>query len=121
MAFFAMIVIWRQKIWKFLLPEKPAARVCNALHAQTSHTIRGTWAAQDSRMLAQTSDGPWDTTQNHQTVVVEKSKIGEGPAGAALMFGRVRVEIAVMPCATEGRRLAVEGVQRLSAPWIKRA
>eukprot|EP00955_Chlamydomonas_euryale_P050191 354471-Chlamydomonas_euryale.AAC.3 len=34
----------------------------SALDAQTSRTSRGTWVLQDSRMLAQTSDGPWDVT-----------------------------------------------------------
>eukprot|EP00955_Chlamydomonas_euryale_P045461 353161-Chlamydomonas_euryale.AAC.4 len=44
-----------------------------------------------------------------QTVVVEKSELGEGRAGAASMFGRIGIKITAMTCAMGDRRLAIEG------------
>eukprot|EP00955_Chlamydomonas_euryale_P019731 210426-Chlamydomonas_euryale.AAC.1 len=37
--------------------------------------------------------------RRRQTVVVERSELGESPVGVILMFGRVGVNIAAMTCA----------------------
>eukprot|EP00955_Chlamydomonas_euryale_P097379 365071-Chlamydomonas_euryale.AAC.9 len=116
-----MIVIWRQKICELLRPEKPVKskergkeRVCVCPRppsgARESRTTRGC-------LLKGAIDyGP---RQRHQTVVVEKSELGQGRASAILMFGRVGVKNAVRTVCCGRQAAGDRRRSRLSAPWIK--
>eukprot|EP00955_Chlamydomonas_euryale_P096080 364983-Chlamydomonas_euryale.AAC.1 len=79
------------------MPSTPRPRATAGTHG--SRTTCG-------RLLRQaTGYGP---RRRHRAVVVEKCKLGEGRAGAILMFGWVGIKVAAMARATEGR-LAVAG------------
>eukprot|EP00955_Chlamydomonas_euryale_P013365 144254-Chlamydomonas_euryale.AAC.3 len=94
----------------------PGARARACVGLKTSCTSRGTWVLQDSRMLAQTSDGPWVTTMSadglHGGI---RHRRGPGWCDSDVRRqGRCN-------CMCYRRQAAGNRSRsRMSAPWIKR-